>query len=254
MFSMRIEDLNKEIRNCKRCRLSATRHNVLCGEGNVNAKLMIIAQAPGGNEDREGKMFIGPSGKVLDELLEKSTVDRKQIYMTNLIKCMIPKCRRPKTDEIEMCSIYLEKEIEILNVAVLIPLGYYAMRYIFSKYSITVPPKKELYTVFGNLYVTQERKIFPLPHPASVLYNNSIKKEIVEKYQKLKVLESDCIWYPSCPMKRYYESGYLQKEWIDQYCQGDWESCVRYQMEESGEFHPDWMLPDGNIDERLQLV
>ena len=254
IFSMRIEDLNSDIQNCRKCRLSETRQNVLCGEGNVNAKLMLIAQAPGENEDREGKMFIGPSGKVLDELLEKSTVNKKQIYMTNLIKCFIPKYRGPKQDEIEKCSIHLEREIEIINPAILVPLGYYATRYIFSKNDITVPPKKELHTVFGILYVTRERKIFPLPHPAVVLYNSSIKKGIVEKYQKLKVLEYDCICYPSCPMKRYYEEGYLQKEWIDRYCQGDWENCVRYQMEESGEFHPDWMLPDGNIDERLQGV
>jgi len=252
ILSMRILKLNSDIRKCRKCRLSETRKNVLCGEGNIKAKLMIIAQAPGENEDREGKMFIGPSGKVLDELLGKSTVDKKQIYMTNLIKCMLPNCRRPKQDEIEMCSIYLDKEIGIVSTAVLVPLGYYATRYIFSKYDITIPPKKELHTVFGTLYVTRERKIFPLPHPAVVLYNSSIKKEIIEKYRKLKVLESDCIWYPVCPMKRYYEERYLQKEWIDRYCQGDWESCVRYQMEESGEFHPDWMLPDGNIDERLQ--
>jgi len=254
IFSMRIEDLNSDIQKCRKCRLSETRQNVLCGEGNVNAKLMLIAQAPGENEDREGKMFIGPSGKVLDELLEKSTVDKKQIYMTNLIKCVIPKYRRPKQDEIEKCSVYLEKEIEIINPPVLVPLGYYATRHIFSKYDIAVPPKKELHTVFGTLYLTRGRKIFPLPHPAAVLYNNSIKKEIVEKYRKLKVLLTDCKWYPVCPMKRYYEGGYLQKEWIDRYCQGDWESCVRYQMEERGDFHPDWMLPDGSIDERLQLI
>jgi len=251
---MRIEDLNSDIRKCRKCRLSETRQNVLCGEGNINAKLMIIAQAPGENEDREGKMFIGPSGKELDELLENSTVDKKQIYMTNLIKCMLPKCRRPKQDEIEICSAYLDKEIEILDTAVLVPLGYYATKYIFSKYDITVPLKKESYTVFGTLYVTRERKIFPLSHPAAVLYNNSIKKEIIEKYRKLKVLLIDCKWYPVCPMKRFYEEGYLEKEWINRYCQGDWENCVRYQMEERGEFHPDWMLPDGNIDEKLKSI
>lgn len=249
---MRIENLNSDIRKCRKCRLSETRQNVLCGEGNRNARLMIIAQAPGENEDREGKMFIGTSGKILDELLEKSTIGKKQIYMTNLIKCMIPRCRRPKQDEIEMCSIYLDKEIEMINPAVLIPLGYYATRYVFFKYGITVPPRKELHSVFGALYITRERKIFPLPHPTAVLYNHSIKKETVEKYRKLKVLITDCKWYPVCPMKIYYEEGYLQKEWIDRYCQGDWESCVRYQMEYGGEFHPDWMLPDGNIDKRLQ--
>ena len=75
---MRIKDLKSDIRKCRKCRLSETRQNVLCGEGNVNAKFMIIAQAPGENEDREGKMFIGPSGKVFVALLERSTVDKNR--------------------------------------------------------------------------------------------------------------------------------------------------------------------------------
>jgi len=67
----KIEELNKRIKGCKKCRLSETRMNAICGEGNLNAKVMLIAQAPGEKEDREGKMFVGPSGKVLDELLKK---------------------------------------------------------------------------------------------------------------------------------------------------------------------------------------
>jgi len=185
------------------------------------------------------------------ELLSTSDIDIHKIYMTNLIKCMLPKCRRPKQDEIDACSGFLDKEIALIDPAVLVTLGYYATRYVFSSYGFPVPPKNELQSVFAHLYVTPDRKIFPLPHPAVVLHNDSIKKDIANKYRKLKVLESDCKWYPVCPMKRYYEAGYLQKEWIDRYCQGDWESCVRYHMEERGEFHPDWMLPDGTIDERL---
>ena len=88
---MKLDDLNEEIKRCQKCRLYKSRINALCGEGDPNAKLMLIAQAPGENEDREGKMFIGPSGKVLDELLEISDIDRKEIYMTNLVKCMLPK-------------------------------------------------------------------------------------------------------------------------------------------------------------------
>jgi len=250
----KLEDLKQKIRKCKKCRLWETRINALPGEGNYNARVMLVAQAPGENEDRDGKMFIGPSGKKLDELLQEADVSRQEIYVTNLIKCMLPKYRKPKQDEIELCSVYLDKEIEIINAAILVPLGYYATRYIFLKYDITIPPKNELRTVFGSLSVTRERKIFPLPHPATLLYNNSIKKEIVEKYRKLTVLLTDCKWYPVCPMKRYYEGGYLEKEWIDRYCQGDWKSCIRYQMEERGEFHPVWMLPDGNFDERLQQL
>lgn len=88
-------NLNAEIRTCRRCRLAKSRINALCGEGDLHAELMLIAQAPGEKEDREGKMFISPSGRVLDELLAGVGIQREKIYMTNLIKCMLPKNRKP---------------------------------------------------------------------------------------------------------------------------------------------------------------
>ena len=102
---MEIDELNKQIKECKRCRLSQTRINAICGEGNLNAKIMLIAQAPGEKEDRVGRMFVGPSGKVLEELLNKAGIKRDEIYMTNLIKCILPKYRKPKQDEIKPAVI-----------------------------------------------------------------------------------------------------------------------------------------------------
>lgn len=249
---MEIGDLNEEISKCGKCRLSETRINALCGEGNLNARLMLIAQAPGENEDRDGRMFIGPSGKVLDELLKVAYVKREEVYMTNLIKCMLPKYRRPKQDEIEICSGYLDREIELVNPKVLVPLGYYATRYIFEKYTLCLPLKPEFQSVFGRLFWTGNRKIFPLQHPATLLYNLSLKEKMIKNYCKMRVLSADCKWYSVCPMKRFYEEGKLNREWVELYCKGDWESCIRYQMEERGEAHPDWMLPDGNINKKLQ--
>lgn len=249
---LEIHDLNKEIRGCKKCRLAETRIHALCGEGNIDAKLMLIAQAPGENEDGEGMMFIGPSGKVLDELLRISDIDREELYMTNLVKCMLPKYRKPKQDEIEMCSGYLDKEIKVINPEILVPLGYYATTYIFKKYSLPLPSKPEFYTIYGKLFLSGNTKILPLQHPAAVLYNPSTKEALAKNYHKLKILSKDCKWYQVCPMKRFYEEGKLNKEWVELYCKGDWESCIRYQMEERGEGHPDWMLQDGSIDERLR--
>ena len=99
---------------------------------------MLIAQAPGGNEDREGKMFIGPSGKVLDELLAEIDIQREEIYITNLIKCMLPKNRKPKSDEIAACSPYLEREMELIGPRILAPLGYYATRFVLGKYGVQI--------------------------------------------------------------------------------------------------------------------
>jgi uracil-DNA glycosylase family 4 len=249
---MDIGELNKIIKECKRCRLSETRINAISGEGNLKAKIMLIAQAPGENEDREGKMFIGPSGKVLDELLRAAEISRQEIYMTNLIKCMLPKYRKPKQDVIKACSYYLDKEIELINPQVLVPLGYYATKYIFKKYYNLLLSKKEFSSVCGRLFLGRNNKILPLSHPASCLYNQDLKQDLIKSYKKLKVLSKDCKWYPVCPMKSFYEKGNLDKKYIELYCKGDWESCVRYQMEEKGEFHADWMLPDGTTDKNLK--
>ena len=246
---IKISSLNKEIQECEKCGLYKTRINVLTGEGNLNSKLMLIAQAPGENEDKEGKMFIGPSGKALDELFKNADISRREIYMTNLIKCMLPKNRKPKQHEIQACSQYLDKEIELINPKVIVPLGYYATQYIMKKYEINMPESKS--EAFGKLFLSDIIKIFPLSHPASLIYNESFKSKMVNDYKKLKILSQECKWYQVCPMKSFYEQGKLDKKWIENYCKGNWQDCVRFFKEENGIYHPDNMLPNGEIDKSL---
>jgi uracil-DNA glycosylase family 4 len=185
---MRIEDINAEIQRCTRCRLSETRIHALCGEGNLSATLMLVAQAPGEKEDQSGTMFIGPSGKVLDELLKMAHIDRNHIYMTNLVKCMLPKYRRPKSDEIEICSRYLDREIDFIHPSILAPLGYFATRYICGKYDLPIPSKPEFRKLYGKVVEADNKQILPLQHPAAVLYDASIKVLLARNYQKLGLL------------------------------------------------------------------
>ena len=107
--------------------------------------------------------------------------------------------------------------------------------------------------MYGVLVVAPDnsKKIMPVQHPAALLHNASIKNVLIRNYKKLKTLLHECKWYPSCPMKRFYENGTLDRKWIELYCKGDWLQCVRYHMEERGEPHPDQMLPDGSVDEYL---
>ena len=184
-------ELNDAIRRCTRCRLFETRIHALCGEGNLHARLMLIAQAPGRKEDIEGRMFIGPSGQVLDGLLRISQIDRKTIYMTNLVKCMLPKYRRPKSYEIKACSQYLEREIEIVNSDLLAPLGYYATRYIFEKYKLPLPPKPEFKEVYGKVFEASGKRILPLQHPAAILHAPRIEALLVTNYHKLGDIIAD---------------------------------------------------------------
>lgn len=250
---LEIKDLSMRIKRCTKCRLSETRINAICGEGNPDAKLMLIAQAPGIEEDKGGRMFIGPSGKVLDKLLGQSQIDRGKLYMTNLVKCIFPSYRKPKQDEIERCSSYLDSEIKLIDPTIIVPLGHYSTKYVFNKYGLSLPSKQEFYTVYGKLFLAHDQKILPLQHPAAVLHNPSLKDVMVTNYRKLHVLSTECKWYRVCPLKLFYEGGLLESTWIELYCKGDWERCVRYHLEKKDESYPDWMLPDGTFNKSLYM-
>ncbi len=249
----RIDGLNRMIRNCEKCGLAATRRHALVGEGNPDARLMLIALSPGETEDVQNRMFIGPSGQVLDMLLQEAGIDRRFLYMTNLVKCMLPKNRRPKMIEIESCSDYWREEIQIIQPEFLVALGYYAARSVFNEYELAYPESKaEFPEVYGKLRFAASQKILPLPHPASLLYHPQYKEETIAQYKKLQTLSADCIWFPACPIKRFYEKGLLDRKWVELYCRGDWANCVRYRLEAEGKYHPDWMLPDGSDAETLK--
>jgi uracil-DNA glycosylase len=185
-----LQNLNDDIKRCHQCRLAKTRLNVLCGEGNLRPELMLIAQAPGEHEDREGRMFIGPSGKVLDELLATVGIQRGEIYMTNLLKCMLPKNRKPKLDEISSCGRYLDREIVLISPKILAPLGYYATRFILEKYGFQVPVRFEFRNLYGGVLKVDDKKIIPLQHPAAVLHNASIKETMLRNYHKMRAIFS----------------------------------------------------------------
>jgi len=176
----------KELQDCKLCDLYKTRLNALAGEGNRNADIMLIAQAPGELEDKVNRMFVGPSGKMLDKLLQNAQISRDDIYMTNLIKCNLPQNRRPKQKEITVCSKYLDEEITEINPKILVPLGYYATKYLFEKYSLSEFTKKEFPKLIGNIFPVENRKIYPLSHPASLLYHNEFIDNSIENFSKLK--------------------------------------------------------------------
>lgn len=182
-----LEVLNYQIRACERCSLSVTRKHALTGEGNIDARIMIVALSPGVKEDSQNRMFVGPSGQVFNKLLIASGIERNHIFMTNLVKCMLPKNRKPTMNEIELCSPLLNEEISIIQPDVIVPLGYYATRTILAKYHANPQAVEMSFAkINGKLLLINNIKIFPLPHPASLLYNPSFESDTKEKYKKLK--------------------------------------------------------------------
>ncbi len=182
-----LDVLNYQIRACERCKLSVSRKHTLTGEGNINARIMFIALSPGAKEDIQNKMFVGPSGQVFNKLLYAAGIDRKLVFMTNLIKCLLPKNRKPKMNEIEACGYFLNQEIAIIQPEVIVPLGYYATRTILSKHHNN--PFAEgisFKEINGQLLTLNGIKVFPLTHPSALLYNPSFETDTIEKYKKLK--------------------------------------------------------------------
>ncbi len=247
-----MKEIQKKVKGCTQCRLHKTRQNAVPAEGNFDSGFMIIGQAPGREEDNQGKMFIGPSGKILHQLFEDLGLDLKHFYRTNLLKCFLPKSRKPRRDEINTCTnLYLMQEIWLVNPKVLITLGYHATKTMLSTYSLPVPDRHHFPELFGSILVAGNRKILPLRHPATVVHNSANYDKLLDNYKKIHVLKKTCKWFHVCPIKTFYDEGKLPKKWIDTYCKGDWTSCIRYQLEEKYIDHPDNLLPDGNTDNNL---
>jgi DNA polymerase len=173
-----LEKLNQEIKNCKKCPLWKTRKNAVPGEGPVNAKVILVGQAPGAMEDLKGVPFCGRSGKFLDNLLKIAGIDRKNIFITSPIKCFPSKNRKPKKEEIKACLPYLKKQIEIINPKYFILLGEVAFSVFFSS--------QKLKDFRGKLIKKDGKFYFPTYHPAAGLRFPKIKKVLEGDFRKLK--------------------------------------------------------------------
>lgn len=161
-----------KLKECKRCGLSKTRHNVVIGRGGKNPKVLFIGEAPGYNEDMQGKPFVGKSGQVLDKAIRDLGISPEDYYITNLVKCrpyVNDKDRHPEPNEIKACHYWLDKQLERLKPLVLIPLGKYATEYILHR-------PVSIMAIAGNKFKVGDFVVFPLIHPAAVLYNHSNEK------------------------------------------------------------------------------
>jgi len=184
---LRIEKLRKQIAECTRCSLHQTRTNTVPGEGNVNADIMFIGEAPGRNEDLQGKPFVGRAGDIFDKLLQSIGLTREQIYLCNILKCRPPDNRNPLSSEINACIGSLDLQIKIVNPKVIGTLGNFSTTYIFEKFN--VPPAKissvagkiiDVITPFGPI------KVIPVFHPAVATYNVHKTDLLIEHFQAFK--------------------------------------------------------------------
>ncbi|GAI08648.1 unnamed protein product, partial [marine sediment metagenome] len=176
----KLEKLNKEIKNCKKCPLWKARKNVVPGEGPANAKIMVIGMAPGVEEDKTGKPFVGRAGLFLNQLLKIARINREKIFITSSLKCLPqpPPNRKPTKKEIEACLPYLKKQIEIIDPQKFILLGEVAFFVFF--------PDKKLKDFRGEFIKKADREYFVSYHPAAGLRFPKIKKILGKDFKKIK--------------------------------------------------------------------
>ena len=177
---MPLEQLQKQYSTCLKCpELCKNRSRVVFGEGNPNADIILIGEAPGTKEDNTGVPFCGMSGKILDELLEHVKLSREEIFITNTILCKPPKNRNPSKDEVANCSSRLDELIKIIKPKLIVTIGNFATKRIIKK--------TEIKTIHGQKFQYEGITVIPVIHPASYLYSgrnpglmNQMKKDFRE--------------------------------------------------------------------------
>ncbi len=165
-----LAQLYEEIIACQDCGLAKYRTKVVPGEGAEDADLLFIGEAPGWHEDQQGRPFVGPAGQFLDQLLASIGLRREQVYIANVIKCRPPQNREPLPVEIQACSKWLDRQIELIQPQMIITLG----RYSLSRYF----PDESISKIHGKPKKSGAAIYYPMYHPAAALHQGSLRRTI----------------------------------------------------------------------------
>lgn len=177
--STSLNELEIKINRCAKCELGKTRTKFVFGSGNPNAEIMFIGEAPGADEDLQGIPFVGRAGQLLTKLLKEVGIERKDVYICNILKCRPPNNRKPLPSEIEMCKPYLLKQIEIVNPKVIVALGATAIEGLFNI-------KKKMSELRGSIIYLDRIPVIVTYHPAAILRNPNLEREVIEDFKILK--------------------------------------------------------------------
>ena len=169
--------LVEQISGCTLCTLHAKRTMTVPGEGSLSADIMFIGEGPGFYEDQQGRPFVGPAGRLLEELLESIGLKRQDVYITNMIKCRAPNNRDPLPGEIESCRPYLDTQLQIVRPKIVVTLG----RYSFSKFF----PDEPIGKARGKARAWNGLTIYPVYHPAAGLRNFNLRSTLEADFREL---------------------------------------------------------------------
>jgi uracil-DNA glycosylase len=172
-----LQQIADEVNVCTACELHKGRTHSVPGEGPVNAEIMFIGEAPGYNEDKQGRPFVGPAGKLLEDWLAEIGLTRDDVFIANVVKCRPPNNRDPQPEEIAACAGYLERQIALLQPRLIATLGRYSMEKFF--------PGARITRVHGEAKRDGARVLIPLFHPAYVLRNTAAMPDALRDMRKI---------------------------------------------------------------------
>jgi uracil-DNA glycosylase family 4 len=181
----RLVEVYKEASGCLRCPLSETRTKVVFGNGNADAEVMFVGEAPGADEDRQGLPFVGRAGRLLDGMLAGIGLSREQVFVANVLKCRPPGNRDPQPDEIETCRPYLHEQVRLIEPRVVCTLGNFATKLLTGN-------QTGITRVRGTpqVHTLGERTVFVLPlfHPAAALRTPAVAETLRRDFESLPAL------------------------------------------------------------------
>ncbi len=159
---------------CTDCSLHLGRTNAVPGEGAGDAEIMFIGEGPGFHEDRLGRPFVGPAGNFLEELLASIGLDRKQVFIANMVKCRPPQNRDRVPAEMEACGKYLDRQIELIDPLLIVTLGRFSLARFF--------PGESISRARGRFRQRNGRSIYPIMHPAAALHRQEFRATIMQDF------------------------------------------------------------------------
>jgi DNA polymerase len=187
-----MSDITDAIRVCERCRLHEGRLNTVPGEGDLSSPVVLVGEAPGRKEDESGRPFVGSAGRLLDAALERVGLTRSQVYISNVVKCRPPRNRRPRSDEVATCTRFIDEQLGILAPRVVAPMGNSALSHVFGRFGLG---RAVIGEVHGRAYPVAfdwgEGMVFPLYHPAAILYNRALEVELQADLEAMVALLGD---------------------------------------------------------------
>jgi uracil-DNA glycosylase family 4 len=187
-------ELYNEVALCRRCDLYRNATHPVPGTGPENAEIMFIGEGPGYHEDQEGKPFVGPAGKFLDQLLASVNLKRDQVYIANVVKHRPPNNREPLPSEISACSVWLDRQLEIIHPKIIVTLGRHSMGRFF--------PNKSISRIHGTGEKRDGVVYFAMYHPAAALHQQSLKAEIERDMLKIPALLKELQPPPPAPPEK----------------------------------------------------